>query len=508
MSGIAPKFTDKPKIKQAGKNVVFECTLTADPIGEISWSKEGTAIASGGRYKAGVQSSGTNHTLTLEISQINAQDGGDYAVLAKNAFGESSASIKLNLGTKAQPPKAPKFPNKPEIRKDKDTNEIVLSCLLEGKPKPELTFYLADKAIEEKPGKRTFVVTPLSEDNYTVEIRIASPTPEDGGNYRINAKNAAGESNASISLNLQAKEKTGDQPPAFEPSSIRKDGKAVVIECRCTAKPAPTFKWLKGSLEVRPRVGKYERKSTKDGAVYVEVLRILNFASIDADSYILVAKNSGGEAKATNVLKFPKVIGKPNITYSENNKKATIEVKCESSEACTVTWKKGATLLKDGGRFTIKNTQEEGTAVAVLTIDQLTEADNGIYDCEFTNSFGSVKATGSIKVQEYETEGPQKSSIPKLTSKPENKTAEPGSTVIIKLGYNGGTTAPVVKFLKRGLDVTTDSRAVVRVDTFGKTVSMTLRSVKAEDQALYTVQLLSGGKVCDTASFSLNVEKK
>uniref|UniRef100_A0A0X3NNH5 Twitchin n=1 Tax=Schistocephalus solidus TaxID=70667 RepID=A0A0X3NNH5_SCHSO len=273
--GLAPKFTDKPKIKQAGKNVVFECTLIADPIGQISWSKEGTPIASGGRFKAAVQSSGTNHTLTLEISQINTQDGGDYAVVAKNAFGESSANIKLNLGTKAQPQKAPKFPDKPQIRKDKDTNEVVLSCLLEGKPKPELTFYLADKVITEKPGKRTFVVTPLSEDTYTVEIRIASPTPEDGGNYRINAKNGAGESNASITLNLQAKEKTGDNPPTFEPSSIKKDGRAVVIECRCTANPAPTFTWLKGSLEVKPRIGKYEKKSFKDGAVYVEVLRIL-----------------------------------------------------------------------------------------------------------------------------------------------------------------------------------------------------------------------------------------
>ncbi len=78
---------------------------------------------------------------------------------------------------------------------------------------------------------------------------------------------------------------------------------------------------------------------------------------------------------------------------------------------------------------------------------------------------------------------------------------------MVKLPYTGGTLPPDVKFLRRGLDITTDSRALVRVDAIGKTVSMTIRSLKPEDQAMYTVQLTCGGKVCDTSTFNLKIRQ-
>lgn len=40
-------------------------------------------------------------------------------------------------------------------------------------------------------------------DTYLLTLEIANPTREDGGNYRCNAFNNYGESNANISLNFQ-----------------------------------------------------------------------------------------------------------------------------------------------------------------------------------------------------------------------------------------------------------------------------------------------------------------
>lgn len=42
-----------------------------------------------------------------------------------------------------------------------------------------------------------------SKDTYLLTLKITEPTQEDGGNYRCNAFNAYGESNANIALNFQ-----------------------------------------------------------------------------------------------------------------------------------------------------------------------------------------------------------------------------------------------------------------------------------------------------------------
>ncbi len=95
-------FIDKPRIKKVGPNVVFECTLQANPVGEVRWVKEGAAVAKGGRFKMSETSSSPNdHILSLEISGIGVADGGEYTVFVKNKHGESSANIKLNLGGKS-----------------------------------------------------------------------------------------------------------------------------------------------------------------------------------------------------------------------------------------------------------------------------------------------------------------------------------------------------------------------------------------------------------------------
>lgn len=45
-------------------------------------------------------------------------------------------------------------------------------------------------------------------DQYTLTLTIRAPTQEDGGQYRCNAVNAYGESNANIALNFAGKSKS------------------------------------------------------------------------------------------------------------------------------------------------------------------------------------------------------------------------------------------------------------------------------------------------------------
>ncbi|KAF8572507.1 hypothetical protein P879_00960 [Paragonimus westermani] len=96
--GLTPKFPEKPKIRQTGKSVIFEVLLEADPLPELRWTKAGVEIKTGGRYKTDCKTKGFKHVVSLEISQVNADDGGEYLVTAKNKLGDSTATINLNIG--------------------------------------------------------------------------------------------------------------------------------------------------------------------------------------------------------------------------------------------------------------------------------------------------------------------------------------------------------------------------------------------------------------------------
>lgn len=71
-----------------------------------------------------------------------------------------------------------------------------------------------------------------------------------------------------------------------------------------------------------------------------------------------------------------------------------------------------------------------------------------------------------------------------------------------------GSTAPTVKISRRGVDVTLDSRALVKVDHSNKAISLTIRSLKPEDAGTYTIQLSSRGQQCDSATFNVTVQEQ
>ncbi len=88
----------------------------------------------------------------LEISGVEASDVGAYKAVAKNSTGEGHATINLNfeegadLGSRPKIPDGipPRFPKKPTIRQEGDN--LVMECLLEAHPLPEITWWKGDKA--------------------------------------------------------------------------------------------------------------------------------------------------------------------------------------------------------------------------------------------------------------------------------------------------------------------------------------------------------------------------
>lgn len=77
-----------------------------------------------------------------------------------------------------------------------------MECLLEAQPAPEITWYQSEREIADSSRiKMSRKVT--AKDTYLLTLEITNPSRQDGGNYRCNAVNVFGESNANIALNFQ-----------------------------------------------------------------------------------------------------------------------------------------------------------------------------------------------------------------------------------------------------------------------------------------------------------------
>lgn len=77
-----------------------------------------------------------------------------------------------------------------------------MECQLEAHPVPDITWYQGEKSVV---GSNRIKMSrkAISKDTYVLTLEISNPTRDDGGNYRCNAFNEYGESNANIALNFQ-----------------------------------------------------------------------------------------------------------------------------------------------------------------------------------------------------------------------------------------------------------------------------------------------------------------
>lgn len=90
------------------------------------------------------------------------------------------------------------------IKQEKNGKRLVFECKLSADPKPDLFWSHDDKPIESA-GRFSIYCDPLPNNGYSACLAIDDVVTSDGGKYKVTAKNALGESNAHIDLNLESK---------------------------------------------------------------------------------------------------------------------------------------------------------------------------------------------------------------------------------------------------------------------------------------------------------------
>lgn len=80
-----------------------------------------------------------------------------------------------------------------------------MECILEAMPGPDIRWFRGDTEIFETTPRYKMNRKKIAKDQYQLTLTIRAPTQEDGGQYRCNAVNPFGESNANIALNFTGK---------------------------------------------------------------------------------------------------------------------------------------------------------------------------------------------------------------------------------------------------------------------------------------------------------------
>lgn len=185
-------ITSKPKMVAGlkdvdvteGSPVVFEAQAEGCPIPEFRWFLNGSEMKPDGLRVKIVESPGVSQ---LVIENASLKDAGDYRVIASNDSGSAPSTASLTVSKKVE---KPAFVTGLKDQEIEIGSAIKLEIKVTGIPRPKISWVKDNEQIIQKPG-----VLRLSEnpDEGSSVLTINSATPENAGNYKVIAKNEAGE---------------------------------------------------------------------------------------------------------------------------------------------------------------------------------------------------------------------------------------------------------------------------------------------------------------------------
>nr|XP_037877238.1 muscle M-line assembly protein unc-89-like isoform X3 [Bombyx mori] len=491
---IKPTFTERPVIRQSddGTKITFECRCVGKPKPTIAWYHGKKMIKESSRYKITLEEDQTlYHMARLEIIGVENSDRGEYRALAKNKHGEGVAKINLNFegGDKPKIPdgKAPRFPKKPTIRQEGDL--LIMECVLEAYPVPDITWFHGDREIKDGP-KMKMSRKATGKDTFNLTLEILSPSKEDGGNYRCNAFNLFGESNANIALNFQG----GDDENGFAPSFVEKpriipneDGTLITMRCVCKAKPAAEVSWYRGTTVIKAS-SKIEIKSSKiEEDVYELFLLLTNPTAADGGAYRCHVKNEFGESNANINLNIeaepepegegPTFVEKPTIQSKDNGKLVIMGCKVKASPRPTIVWYHEGKEIKESSKIKTRIEVHEDIYTIILELIDPGIEDSGLYKCNIKNELGELNANLTLNIE----------IIPVIKEKPKIIKIVKKKTVIVECKVLSKF-APQCTWFKEASAVKEDSRHTVLIEPVREgefAVKLEISNVSQTDKGSY-----------------------
>ncbi|XP_045913390.1 contactin-4 isoform X1 [Micropterus dolomieu] len=267
----------------------------------------------------------------------------------------------------------------PEVVPVAKSSTVKLECFALGNPVPTISWRRVDGASF---GRKVDI------NKASGVLEIPYFQQEDAGIYECVAENSRGRNLVKGKLSFYAAPHLTEKPQDVQKTI----DDTLVWECKATAKPKPSYRWLKNGEPLDPM--EQDRIQVNNG-----VLTISNLNLADIGMYQCVAENKHGRIFTNAELRVIAIA--PD--FSQNLLKAQtlarqggdvlIECKPRMSPRGVISWRKGKEALRESHRVTVL---DNGS----LRISNVTKMDAGLYTCVARNQFGVASSAGSLLVKE------------------------------------------------------------------------------------------------------------
>ncbi|XP_051547379.1 neuronal cell adhesion molecule a isoform X11 [Myxocyprinus asiaticus] len=368
----APSFMHPPGTHSTatvlkGDTLELECIADGLPTPDISWSKVNGELPSGRFLFHSFQK-------TLKITEVTDTDGGDYRCLANNLLGSNHHIITVVVKA------APFWISAPQnlILAPKETG--MLTCRVDGNPRPKVTWSVNGVAIENSPKDPSRKI----EDDVIIlsDVQTGSSAV-----YQCNASNEYGYLLANAFVSVLAEPPRVLTPPNHVYSVITNS--RALLDCASFGSPLPKITWFKDS------------QSILDGGSYIihqnGTLEINVAQPLNSGKYTCMASNNLGN-KENHVyleVKEPtRILKQPEYKVVQRNGVAVFECKVKHDPTLlpTMIWLKDNGELPDDVRFELGSDS--------LTIHDVREDDKGTYTCIRNTTLDHDSASATLTVVE------------------------------------------------------------------------------------------------------------
>ncbi|CAH1403032.1 unnamed protein product [Nezara viridula] len=345
-----------------GRNIDIPCIAFGDPKPVMGWNRNEIILADDSRR--------TINTESGQLTILNAvpEDDGYYNCTAENRAGIVWRTVEVNVL------ELPTASLTVSSRMVKEGEEVEFICNVTGKPRPKIYWKQNDRI--------------LSSDNDS-KLRL-TVYYKDRGNYTCVVKNTAGESSASIHIDVSVPPKIRNDK--HEKITLLK-GNSITLGCPSDGIPEPDILWFFNETQLG-ELNAYLFK-VKD-----EILELNNVTTEHTGTYTCVAKNFAGwvDKKFTvNVHVKPKITNQfdHQITI-QKGKDSSIPCYAEGIPEPRISWKKGD---KD---IIYKNYSDSSVAVHdnILLLFNSDHTSEGLYTCTAANVEGQDTKDYYISVKD------------------------------------------------------------------------------------------------------------
>uniref|UniRef100_A0A7N8Y822 Contactin 3a, tandem duplicate 1 n=1 Tax=Mastacembelus armatus TaxID=205130 RepID=A0A7N8Y822_9TELE len=322
-------------------------------------------------------------TGNLYIAKVEPSDVGNYTCVVTNTVTKSSVQgpptplvLRVDGVMGEYEPKIEvQFPEVVPVAK---SSTIKLECFALGNPVPTISWRRVDGASF---GRKVDI------NKASGVLEIPYFQQEDAGIYECVAENSRGRNSVKGKLSFYAAPHLTEKPQDIQMTI----DDTLVWECKASAKPKPSYRWLKNGEPLDPME---DRVQANNG-----VLTISSLSLADIGMYQCVAENKHGRIYTNAELRVIAIA--PD--FSQNSLKSQtlarqggdilIECKPRMSPRGVFSWRKGKEALRESHRVTVLDSGS-------LRISNVTKMDAGVYTCVARNQFGVASSAGSLLVKE------------------------------------------------------------------------------------------------------------